>query len=291
MTIDFGKNHWLLFGVSFFGFIALAYAGRDRSGHLGAEPHTTTTRIGGTDCARDRRAQDLYLRGLRLLSHAASATLEDGRRLGRPSAPATTLTWGRLGCGNRTPRPSSAVSVPGADLSNVGARQASDVWQYLHLYNPRSVVEGSIMPAFPWLFDIKAAAGPQRISGAAATGLMRPPPASSCQTHAGERWLPICSAGVRFRSRDTEERADDGRHVHRAGAPVPRSAAQSNREFSQSTAVHSMTPTYSSAQLRLVAVGVIAVVVTTAYTLLCFIHPGEIGEGHIKRRILDEGCE
>ena len=25
MTLDFGKNHWLLFGVSFFGFIALAY--------------------------------------------------------------------------------------------------------------------------------------------------------------------------------------------------------------------------------------------------------------------------
>ena len=33
------------------------------------------------------------------------------------------------------------------------------------------------------------------------------------------------------------------------------------------------------------------VVVTTAYTLLCFIHPGEMGEGHIKRRILDDGCE
>ena len=25
MILDFGKNHWLLFGVSFFGFIALAY--------------------------------------------------------------------------------------------------------------------------------------------------------------------------------------------------------------------------------------------------------------------------
>jgi len=25
--------------------------------------------------------------------------------------------------------------------------------------------------------------------------------------------------------------------------------------------------------------------------LLCFIHPGEMGEGHIKRRILDDGCE
>jgi hypothetical protein len=67
--------------------------------------------------------------------------------------------------------------------------------------------------------------------------------------------------------------------------------AQSNREFSQSAAVHSMTPTQTPAQLLLVAVGFIAVVVTTAYTWLCFIHPGETGEGHIKRRILDDGCE
>ena len=25
MTFDFGRNHWLLFGVSFFGFIGLAF--------------------------------------------------------------------------------------------------------------------------------------------------------------------------------------------------------------------------------------------------------------------------
>jgi hypothetical protein len=67
--------------------------------------------------------------------------------------------------------------------------------------------------------------------------------------------------------------------------------AQSNREFSQSAAVHSMTPTQTPAQLLLVAMGFIAVVVTTAYTWLCFIHPGETGEGHIKRRILDDGRE
>ena len=67
--------------------------------------------------------------------------------------------------------------------------------------------------------------------------------------------------------------------------------AQSNHAFSRSTAVHSMSPTHTWAQLLLVAVGFIAVAVTTAYTLLCFIRPGERGEGHIKRRILDEGCE
>jgi cytochrome c oxidase cbb3-type subunit 2 len=49
----------------------------------------------------------------------------------------------------------------GPDLSNVGARQPSSVWQYIHLYQPRAVVPQSIMPAFPWLFQVvdKAPAG------------------------------------------------------------------------------------------------------------------------------------
>lgn len=43
----------------------------------------------------------------------------------------------------------------GPDLTNIGARQPSVDWQLLHLYQPRAVVEGSIMPAFPWLFEEK----------------------------------------------------------------------------------------------------------------------------------------
>ena len=48
----------------------------------------------------------------------------------------------------------------GPDLSNIGARQPSEVWQYLHLWNPRAVVSGSIMPQYPWLFIIKPKADP-----------------------------------------------------------------------------------------------------------------------------------
>ena len=43
----------------------------------------------------------------------------------------------------------------GPDLSNIGARQPSDVWHSIHLYQPRSLVTGSIMPAYPWLFVLK----------------------------------------------------------------------------------------------------------------------------------------
>ena len=43
----------------------------------------------------------------------------------------------------------------GPDLTNVGNRQPSLAWNLLHLYQPRAVVDQSIMPAYPWLFTIK----------------------------------------------------------------------------------------------------------------------------------------
>lgn len=44
----------------------------------------------------------------------------------------------------------------GPDLTNIGARQPSDVWQEIHLYEPRALVSESIMPAYKWLFIAKA---------------------------------------------------------------------------------------------------------------------------------------
>ncbi|MBU2863033.1 cytochrome-c oxidase, cbb3-type subunit II [Reinekea marina] len=40
----------------------------------------------------------------------------------------------------------------GPDLARVGGRW-SDEWHRYHLFNPRSVVPESNMPAFPWLFE------------------------------------------------------------------------------------------------------------------------------------------
>jgi cytochrome c oxidase cbb3-type subunit II len=48
----------------------------------------------------------------------------------------------------------------GPDLFNIGARQTSEEWHLLHLYNPRLVTKGSIMPPHPWLFEEKRTAGP-----------------------------------------------------------------------------------------------------------------------------------
>lgn len=43
----------------------------------------------------------------------------------------------------------------GPDLADIGTRQPSLEWHLLHLYQPRSVVKESIMPAYTWLFDVK----------------------------------------------------------------------------------------------------------------------------------------
>lgn len=44
----------------------------------------------------------------------------------------------------------------GPDLANIGVRQPSREWHYIHLYQPRAVVKESIMPPYPWLFDVFA---------------------------------------------------------------------------------------------------------------------------------------
>jgi len=46
----------------------------------------------------------------------------------------------------------------GPDLTNIGNRQPADAWHLTHLFNPRIVVKESIMPAYPWLFEIKDSA-------------------------------------------------------------------------------------------------------------------------------------
>src|SRR5690606_812379 len=43
----------------------------------------------------------------------------------------------------------------GPDLMNIGARQPGEAWHLGHLYQPRAYVPGSIMPSYPYLFELK----------------------------------------------------------------------------------------------------------------------------------------
>ncbi len=80
-----------------------------------------------------------------------SVAPDDQRGWGRPSIPADyTYDYPHLLGTMRT----------GPDLLNIGVRQPSQAWHLLHLYQPRALVRGSIMPAYPFLFDVKDAAAP-----------------------------------------------------------------------------------------------------------------------------------
>ena len=48
----------------------------------------------------------------------------------------------------------------GPDLADVGARQPSEAWHMIHLYDPRAVVPQSVMPGYRWFFGEKVQAGP-----------------------------------------------------------------------------------------------------------------------------------
>ncbi|MGH8228527.1 MAG: cbb3-type cytochrome c oxidase subunit II, partial [Steroidobacteraceae bacterium] len=75
--------------------------------------------------------------------------LPEDKVFGRPSAPGDFAY--------QTPELLGSERT-GPDLTNVGVRRGSAVWQYMHLYDPRSVEPESIMPSFAWLFRVVAAA-------------------------------------------------------------------------------------------------------------------------------------
>jgi cytochrome c oxidase cbb3-type subunit 2 len=77
--------------------------------------------------------------------------LQQDKVFGRPSAPGDFAY--------QTPELLGSQRT-GPDLTNIGERQPSDVWQYIHLYNPRAVVPQSIMPAFDWMFEVVDSAPP-----------------------------------------------------------------------------------------------------------------------------------
>jgi len=47
----------------------------------------------------------------------------------------------------------------GPDLTNIGARQPSEMWHYQHLYEPVTVSPGSVMPSFRYLFRTQKIVG------------------------------------------------------------------------------------------------------------------------------------
>lgn len=94
----------------------------------------------------EARGRDVYVSEGCFYCHTQQVRpLSGDKPFGRPSAPGDYAyqTTELLGSERNGP-----------DLSNIGTRQSSSIWQYIHLYQPRAVVPQSIMPAFPWLFRV-----------------------------------------------------------------------------------------------------------------------------------------
>ncbi len=95
----------------------------------------------------ERRGRAIYLKeGCGYCHTQFVRDLPMDRPYGRPSV---------AGDYAREQPPLLGTQRTGPDLANVAVRQSSDVWHLIHLYNPRAVVAQSVMPGYPWYFDVK----------------------------------------------------------------------------------------------------------------------------------------
>lgn len=154
MKFDFHKNHQLLFGTIFWGFVLLsliiavlpAMSVQEENKPLpSSEPLTEL----------QQRGLNVYVSEGCMYCHTQQVRpIEMEEVWGRPSAPGDYARISRQDVWRQTPAVLGSART-GPDLSNVGNRQPSDVWHYMHLFNPRAVVKESIMPSYPWLFEVK----------------------------------------------------------------------------------------------------------------------------------------
>lgn len=154
MQFNFHKNHKLLFGTVFWGFLFLSllisvmpalWVQDANKPHAGTKPMTKLEQEG---------LNAFVSEGCMYCHTQQVRPIKMDENWGRPSAPGDYARIGREDIWRQTPAVLGSERT-GPDLSNVGKRQPSKVWQYMHLYNPRAVVKESVMPAFPWLFEIK----------------------------------------------------------------------------------------------------------------------------------------
>lgn len=158
MRLDFHENHRLLFGTVFGGFVALSvviavapatWLQRSAQPTPGSRPLT----------ALEQRGLEVYLSEGCAYCHTQQVRplTQDTTRYGRASVAGDYAYLAPSGAFRPTPRVLGTERT-GPDLTNIAARQPSAVWHYLHLYQPRAVVPASIMPSFPWLFEVRDSA-------------------------------------------------------------------------------------------------------------------------------------
>lgn len=106
--------------------------------------------------AQEQRGRDIYVAQGCLYCHSQQPRAPE-------QAPDAQRGWGRAAVASDYvyDRPHQLGTMrTGPDLQNVGARLPSRDWHLTHLYQPRAIFDWSIMPAYRYLFEVKARAEP-----------------------------------------------------------------------------------------------------------------------------------
>jgi len=143
----FGAALILFIGLTIFAAILPAYNSQDNNAPLPGSHALNTDEIAG---------KGIFIREGCIACHTQQVRNVDMDKMwgSRPSIAADYARNVRTDVWRNTANLLGSERT-GPDLMNIGNRQPSMDWHLLHLYNPRSVVEQSIMPAYSWLFEVR----------------------------------------------------------------------------------------------------------------------------------------
>ncbi len=151
---DFHKNHKVLVIAALVGFVTLSFIVAVFPAYQMQDVQPLPQQPAMTE--NEREGLNIYIREGCVSCHTQQVrNIEMDNMWGdRPSIPSDYYySKERMGVWRQSPSLLGSERT-GPDLTNIGKRQPSIDWHLLHLYNPRSVVGQSIMPSYPWLFEI-----------------------------------------------------------------------------------------------------------------------------------------
>jgi len=151
---DFHKNHKILVLASLVGFVVLSFIVAVFPAYQMQDVEPLPEQTALTD--DEREGLHVYIEEGCVACHTQQVrNIEMDNVWGdRPSMPSDYYySKQRMDVWRQSPSLLGSERT-GPDLTNIGKRQSSQDWHLLHLYNPRSVVGESVMPSYPWLFEV-----------------------------------------------------------------------------------------------------------------------------------------
>lgn len=151
---DFHKNHKILVLAAFLGFVTLSFLVAVAPAYQMQDVEPLPDQAQMTD--NERKGLHLYIQEGCVACHTQQVrNIEMDNTWGeRPSIPSDYYySKERMDIWRQSPSLLGSERT-GPDLTDIGRRQSSEAWHLLHLFNPRSVVGESVMPSYPWLFQV-----------------------------------------------------------------------------------------------------------------------------------------